>query len=257
MGKSLIETFRSLNPETKNILADFSSPLLLSFATLSIAHEQAGVDQLSAEHIIACLEAAGVSVKRKSVARALARAKDRVSTTKGIEGETLYRLMTKGYRDVAAYLGGGQISILRIESGKPRTAHVKLRKILSTLQGPIRICDPYYGIRTLESLDYIPTVKKVKFLTAKTNEAGYKLSGALRDFKKERPNVEFRKITIPSDIHDRYVVTKKQLLILGHGLKDIGGKESFMICMASDLVPDLIKEIISAFDSRWNIATPI
>jgi len=257
MVTSLLETFRSLNSEAKDTLADLSSPLLLSFAVLSIAHEQAGVERLSAEHIIACLEAAGVAVQRKSVSRALARAKDRVSTTKDIDAETLYRLMTKGQREISPYLGGGQLSVLRIEGGKPRTARIRLSEVLSHLKGLVRICDPYYGVRTLDSLDYIPVTRRVRFLTARTSEKGRKLRGALRDFKRERPKVEFRRAVTPSDLHDRYVVTTQQILILGHGLKDIGGKESFIIRVGHDLAPDLIEETIAVFDSRWKNASPI
>lgn len=257
MPKSLLETFHSLSSETKDILADLSSPLLLAFSALNIAHEQADVERLSAEHIVACLEAGGVALQKKSVSRALARAKDRVSTTKNIDGETLYCLMTKGQREILPYLGGGQISVVRVEGGKPRTARLRLAEILSQLKGLVRICDPYYGVGTLDSLDYIPKTSGVKFLTGITSETGRKLSGVLRDFKKERPTVEFRKAATPSELHDRYLVTKEQLVILGHGLKDIGGKESFMIRIGHDLSPDLIKETITTFDSRWGNATPI
>jgi hypothetical protein len=48
-----------------------------------------------------------------------------------------------------------------------------------------------------------------------------------------------------------------QLLIVGHGLKDIGGKESFIICIRRDIAPDLLKETAKAFDARWNSATSI
>ena len=115
MSKSLLDTFRSLEHDTKDTLADLSSPLLLSFAALSIAQEKAGVERLSAEHITACLEAAGVAVKKNSVARAMARASDRISTTTGIDAEPLYRLIPKGQREIAPYLGGGQLSVVRID----------------------------------------------------------------------------------------------------------------------------------------------
>jgi hypothetical protein len=254
MGKSLLNAFRSLDHETKDILADLSSPLLLSFAALTIAHEKAEIERLSAEHITACLEAAGVAVKKKSVSRALARASDRVSTVTGLDGETTYRLMTKGQREISPHLGGGQLSVVRVDGSKPRTARLRLGEVLSAVKGLVRICDPYYGVRTFDSLDYIPAARQVRFLTARTGESGRRLIGAIRDFKRERPTVEFRKAARPSDLHDRYVITKNQLLILGHGLKDIGGKESFMIRLERDLAPDLIDETIAIFDERWKDA---
>lgn len=255
---SLLETFQSLDQEMKDTLADLSSPLLLSFATLDIAHEKCGRERLSAEHITACLEAAGVAVPKNSISRALARARGRVSTTRNtLDGEVLYRLMTKGKREISTRIGGGLLSVVRIEENKPRTAGIRLGEILSKLRGLVRISDPYYGVRTLDSLDHIPTTRKVRFLTGRSNETSRKLKGALRDFKRERPNVELRIAARPTDLHDRYVVTQEQLLILGHGLKDIGGKESFMIRLNRELVPDLIKETIAVFDSRWRSAKPI
>ncbi len=120
----------------------------------------------------------------------------------------------------------------------------------------MRVCDPYYGVRTLDSLDHLPKATSVRFLTAKTSESGRKLTGALRDFKRERPKIEFR-TTSSHSLHDRYVLAKDVLMILGHGLKDIGGKESFMICLRSALVPDLLNELAASFDKRWNSATKI
>jgi hypothetical protein len=254
MGKSLLETFRSLDNSKKDVLADTDSPLLLSFAALSIARSICECERLSAEHIVACLEAAGVAVKKQSVSKALARASGRVSAVKGIDGEALYSLMTTGERQIAQLLGGGELSVIRIDGTTPRTARRRLGEVLSGLEGIVRVCDPYYGVRTLDSLDNFPESTSVRFLTARTNESERKLAGALRDFRKERPKIEFR-IASSHDLHDRYVLAKDTLLILGHGLKDIGGKESFMICLGSALVSDLMKQISDAFDTRWKSAS--
>ena len=121
----------------------------------------------------------------------------------------------------------------------------------------IRICDPYYGVRTLDSLDHIPTAGRVRFLTGQTTEEGRRLRGAMRDFRRERPNIVFRRAARPSELHDRYVITNEQLLILGHGLKDIGGRESFIIRLSRDQSPDLIRETIATFDTRWSNATQL
>jgi len=255
--KSLLESFRSLDAALKDSLADIDSPLLLSFATLDIAENQAGSTTLTAEHITACLEAAGVAVAKTSVSRALARADNRVSSKKGIDGETHYKLMTKGKREIANLVGGELMSVVRIESGQPRTGRRRLGEELASLKGMIRICDPYYGVRTLDSLDHIRESAKVRFLTARTSEAGRRLRGALRDYKRERSKTEFRVAAVPSELHDRYVLTNDRILILGHGLKDIGGKESFMIRLDRTLVPDLAKEMRVSFDGKWRTGTPL
>ncbi len=256
MAKSILETFEKLDASTKHTLADIPSPRLLAFAALELAENQCGIDRLTSEHIVACLEAAGVAVKKLSISRALARASGYISSRKE-ENETSYKLMTKGKREIEQALGGEKMSVVRIEKNQPRTARLKLGDILRSLSGIVRICDPYYGVRTLDLLDNILVKTKVQFLTSKTNEAGRKLQGAMKDFKRERPNVEFRLARKDAGLHDRFVITNNLILILGHGLKDIGGKESFIIHLDKFLVPDLIKETIKAFNAKWNAGTTI
>ena len=71
MAKSLLDTFEKLDPATKHTLADITSPRLLAFSALEIAETQCGIDRLTSEHIVACLESAGVAVKKLSISRAL------------------------------------------------------------------------------------------------------------------------------------------------------------------------------------------
>lgn len=253
---SLLQTFRDLDEDVKDALADQKSPLLLAFASLSLANELAKADRLSSEHIIACLEAAGIAVSKKSISSALSRAGDRVSVAKGLDGENLFRLMIKGEREVASLLGGGGLSLYRFDGKKPRKARIRLGEALSSLRGLVRVCDPYYGVRSLDSLELIPERSNVRFLTARTSEAGRKLTGALRDFKRERPNIEFRTAANPRELHDRYVLSSGQLLLIGHGLKDVGGKESFMVKIDNDMAKELIVQTRKSFDARWVLATP-
>jgi len=257
MPESLLDGFASLDPSKKEVLADISSARLLSFAALLIAQEECGVGELSAEHITACLEAAGVAVRRLSVARALAGAHGFVSTRRDGSGDSHFKLMIKGRREIEAVMGANHMSVVRIEQGQPRTARLLLADILGQMSGMVRICDPYYGIKSLDSLDHIPKTSPIRFLTHRTNEAGRKLQGALRDFRTERPNAEFRTAPSNAGLHDRYVLTKDLILILGHGLKDIGGKESFVVRLDRALVPDLIKSVTAYFESTWARSKPI
>lgn len=257
MGKSLLAAFATLDASTKESLADIEPPLLLSFAALDIAFDQAEVERLTAEHIVACLESAGVAVKKASISRALARAGDRVSVRKTIDGETEYKLMTRGRREIEDVLGGELMAVAYVEGGKPRTARLRLGEILVQLKGMVRLCDPYYGVKTLDTLDHLPPASNFRFLTGKTTESARKVTGAIRDFKKERPKAEFRVAAAAHELHDRYALTKECLLILGHGLKDIGGKESFVIRVDRELAPDLLNEVREKFDERWKAAKPL
>jgi hypothetical protein len=254
MSKSLLEAFKSLDPTVKEALADISSPLILSFAAIDLAYHTCNIESLTAEHITACLEAAGVFVKKESVLRSLARAGDRISPKETIDGEISYRLMTKGKRELPDLLSETTLSVVRVEAGKPRTARFQLGSILSKLNGIVKICDPYYGIRSFDSLDEIPKGCTIKFLSVNASDKGTKLSGVIKDFKRENPGFELRILKPPISIHDRYIITEKELLLLGHGLKDIGSKESFMIRLEADMAKDLIKELNTSFDNLWNKA---
>lgn len=257
MAASLLATFQGLDAQTKLALAEVSTPLQLSLAALDIAERTASVDRLTAEHIVACLEAAGVAVKRLSVARALSRAGRKVSATRSDSGETAYKLMTQGRREIEPLLRNGAISVVRIEGGRPHTARQHLGELLADLTGLVRICDPYFGLRTLETIDHLPLAASIQFLTSKTSESLPKVKGAFHDFAKERKNAEFRVLTPPHDLHDRYVLTADTLLLVGHGLKDIGGKESFVIRIERALAPDLVDGLAQAFDGKWKTAAAL
>lgn len=258
MSKSLLATFEQLDPQLKQSLSEIDSPLLLSLAALEIAETEAGVQRLTVEHIVACLEAAGIAVKRISISKALARAANRVSTSKDqSSGESSFRLMTRGRKEIEEIVRTASISVVRIEGGRPHTARQHLGELLAPLTGRVRIADPYFGMRTLETLDHLSSKTQVQFLTSKTNESLLKVQGAFRDFAKERKNFEFRLLPPPHDMHDRYVLADNSLLIVGHGLKDIGGKESFVVRLDQSVASDLLDDLTNSFDNKWASATSL
>jgi hypothetical protein len=258
MAKSLLHSFASLDQTTKDLLADIDSPRLLAFAALHLARRRFGTNILSAEHIIACLESAGVAATRKSIGRSIASAKGFITRSISDDGEVFYKLMTRGEREAEKFLSGRErLAVLRIEAGQPRQARIKLGEMLFKLKGVVKICDPFYGISTLDSLDLLPKSSEVRFLTQKTTEPSRRIEGAIRDFCKERSKTELRKASTSSKLHDRYILADQQIIILGHGIKDIGNKESFVIVLNEDLVPDLINETNTSFDREWGMATKI
>lgn len=145
--------------------------------------------------------------------------------------------------------------VLYLEAGKPRTAYLAIVPILEALAGDIRICDPYYGTGSLLRLDPI-SGKPIQFLTqtpdAKEQKTGT-LPRALSEFVKEHPSVEFR-ANPTNDLHDRFIVCESELILLGHGLKDVGNKDSFIVRLNRDLAGDMIDQVIRSFDSKWATA---
>lgn len=83
------------------------------------------------------------------------------------------------------------------------------------------------------------------------------LSGPLSDFKSEHSNVEIRVLPPPNALHDRYIITSDKLLLMGHGLKDIGTKDSFMVEISVSYAPDLVAGITARFDSLWTSASSL
>jgi hypothetical protein len=251
----LLKTFRDLDLRVKKSLAEEPSPQNVGLAALKVAHD-AGADRVSLADLHEALEEADVSIKLVSLTKGLASAGKRV-TRKKADGLVLYRLAIPGHQVAAEILGGGEIELMFVDGNKPRTDRRRLGEILGGLKGTIRICDPYYGVRSLETLELLPSTADVRFLTAKTNEGTAKLAGPLKDFKKERSHIALRQVQNANDLHDRYVLTKDNLLIVGHGLKDIGTKESFVVQIPASLAPDLLTQVERAFDTKWAAATAL
>jgi hypothetical protein len=253
---SLLSVFENLDEGTKQAIADLESPLLLGLAALLISENQAQRQYLSAEHIVAALEAAGVAINRNQIVKAFSKVGNKINR-KILEGDLFYRIMTKGRRQIEPYIQTGELSVSYIQAGKPRTARKILSQLLNSLSGEIQICDPYYGLRSLDALEMIPETCKIRFLSSKSTENHTKLSNAIHDFRKEHTNVEIRLFPQSKSMHDRYLISKDNLLILGHGIKDIGNKESFVINISKEHAEDLISELRQSFDEKWDVSTSV
>ena len=54
-----------------------------------------------------------------------------------------------------------------------------------------------------------------------------------------------------------YKLLDEAIIILGHGVKDIGNKESFAVTIPKDLAPDLFANVLSSFNDRWKRSASI
>ena len=144
-----------------------------------------------------------------------------------------------------------------VEAGKPRTAHVELTRLLSDIEGIVRVCDPYYGTGSLLRLDLLKRCRELRFLT-RTPDSSEKtfLPRAISEFRREHPQVDFRCST-SADFHDRFILSDAEIVILGHGLKDLGNKESFVIRLPVALARDVISAARESFDQKWEKATSL
>lgn len=254
----MIDRFREIDDDVKKSISRLSSPLRQGFCVLAIAQSDFGVEYLSAEEIVEALDRIGVSVYQANLLRAFARAGSRIRL-KSEEGVTKYKVMLSGREEIESLITIPGPSVIYVEGGKPLSAKRKIAEIFSELNGIVRISDPYYGIRSLDVLSKIPSACDVRFLTARTGsreDVGV-LQRTIGDYKREKPYIEIRLYPNPAELHDRYLIANDSLWILGHGIKDIGNKESFIIRIDQNLNPDLISTVETFFDQRWAGANPI
>lgn len=253
---TLLQTFDQLPKAQKLRLSEIVKPLELSLITLYIAKKEASTTELTSEHIEACLEMAGVAIRRESVTKSLSKAGAAIKTTR-MGPDTFYKIMTKGEVIAEQALSAGGIQVVSVVAGTPRTSRRELDDILRQLNSSVCICDPYYGVNTLDSLENIPKTTAVRFLTQKTSEDRSKLSRQVKDFKKEHGNVTIRIADSQAKLHDRYIVDSACFHLVGHGLKDLGNKDSFIISLEAKLVPDLVQQMQARFEEHWKTGTDL
>jgi len=154
--------------------------------------------------------------------------------------------------------GGGLVDGPRVwflEAGKPRTAHTELSTIFNELSGELRICDPYYGTGSLARLGLLTHCGPIRFLTRIADrQESATLPRLLTEFMKEHPQVSFKR-HVNDSIHDRFILSDKEIVLLGHGLKDAGNKESLITRLPRDIIGDMTDALTQSFDQKWAAAT--
>lgn len=252
MMEDLRELFKNLDDTYLRALRGLSGhPMRLGFSVLEIAEKNGFGPQLTAQMISISLVSAGISKKPEQITNAFKKAGERLNVEK-VDGETWYSLMHKGREELGALFEDNPLTLYRFEPGNPFTGKTKLAALFQAQQGEIYLLDPYYGVKSLETLALLPKKQITHFLTGDLSRGESTFATRLNDFKREYPNVVLRRLpNWRSEIHDRYLITKDNLILLGHGIKDIGDKESFIVSISKELAPDLIKQQIDLFKDRW------
>lgn len=225
---------------------------------LLVAKKELDIPYLNADQIAHILtEIKEISTTKKNVVRSFTRAGSKINNREIREGVTFYKIMKEGEDHLSKISGQDNLSVVLIESGKPRTAKKRFEEIARKLSGDLFICDPYYGIKTLDVLEKINPRCGIRFLTSRTNEKIDKFNSALKDFRVERTNFEIKIYPKHNELHDRYIISTNSLIIIGHGLKDLGNKESFIVVLPSEIASDLKESLIEVFNRRWKLSKPL
>lgn len=219
-------------------------------------HNAHDLSSVSSAEISDILETRGVALTELKVERALARAGDRVHRKKIRDDDsrrTYYKIMANGKEYLREKYTVGGMRVCVADGKKPWSdRHLTFADLASVLKGRICVLDKFYGVATLGILHHFKHAKAIHFLTAKTNESAAVFKKEVEIFKKEVPALEVRIYSDQHELHDRYILTQDAVLIVGHGIKDLGTKESFMLLLKDEIAADLRSTLIEKFDERWN-----
>ncbi|MGA2504022.1 MAG: hypothetical protein ABSG01_08015 [Anaerolineales bacterium] len=239
-----------LNDDQKVQIAKHASPLEMGLIILTLAKDKLGLEYLSTNEIVTILETLGISVYKRGIQNSFNSSGHKYIKIDNSGKYPKYKAMIIGKEYVKEWLLPIGPSVLYIEGGKPFTTRKKLEEIIHDLKGDICICDTYLGERSFDIISSLPKECKLKFLTSHLSGDPEKIRRVQKDFLIEHPKSEFR-LYQKQDLHDRYIVTNNNLLIIGHGIKDIGNRESFIIIIDSLIGQDTIANVKINFDDKW------
>jgi len=131
-------------------------------------------------------------------------------------------------------------------------------KVIELLKGELCIVDPFYGNGSFYVLEKFGKYRKIRFLSCKLGNEEQnnitKFEMNLKRFRKEFKNIQMRKYDKIYELHDRYIIADNGLVIVGHGIKDLADKESFVVFLSKALVAKLLPVLKRVFEERWGKA---
>lgn len=165
---------------------------------------------------------------------------------------TEYRIVGKGERFLQENAGREGPLTLYVTGKAPWSdRRFVVKEAMKKATGEVRILDKYFGMESLDFLQGFQTSRRIKFLTSHPNKNVPMLQREIALFKKEFPNAEFKAYPQPHELHDRYVLFDKEVWFVGHGIKDIGRKESFVVILKDPFGKDIRQTLLGSFQSRW------
>jgi len=256
---NLIKSFESIDVSSFPDFYNYTKPLEQGLWVLWVSKEKLQIRKLSAEQISKIIiEVKEVSIGEKSISTSFNRAKKKIHSYK--EGDSIYyEIMKAGKEFLLAHEKTSTVTTFYFEPDKKYSSkRLLVTTVLSNLKGDLRIVDPYCNLRTLDVMSGVKN--KVLFMTKLNNinkqKDRNKFLRELQDFKSEHTNIEFGDYQ-NNDIHDRYIVTDDLIIILGHSIKDLGGKESFAIVLNKSSSKNIHEALIENFNRRWKITSTI
>lgn len=184
----------------------------------------------------------GVALHWKTILAALKKSSGAVERRKR-NGSWEFRILKAG-EDL---IDGNNSSVTLVDPEQAVRSVVSLHACLSQLSGTIRICDPYLDHATIEHLDACPRGSRIRLLTRNVYESG-RLRRVYAALAQNTP-IEVR-ICSQNVLHDRYVISDAEMMILGTSLNSVGKKHCFVIRAG----PDIQASMVTVFDRLWTVA---
>lgn len=126
-------------------------------------------------------------------------------------------------------------------------------ELLEQSSGLIQVIDPFFGHQTLTTL-FPLEAREVQFLTSTISDPPPKKD--LNSFLEERTNQQIR-VSKSKVFHDRFVLVDEGVLQIGHGLKDVGTKISFLSFFPKNECAEVYESLRKDFSNLWNEAVDI
>lgn len=235
-------------PDIRGCEAPLLSALwALKAAKLSGAYPEFIGPQLISELLLH----SGVNATPLSLLRALARAGNAVAR-RGNGHATEFRIVGRGERLLDEKAGRQGPLTLYVTGRTPWSdRRFVAKEAARKATGEVRILDKYFGMESLDFLQCFQQNRRIRFLTTHTAKNLGHLQREVARFKKEFPNSEFKAYPFHQELHDRYVLFDKEVWFVGHGIKDIGVKESFVVVLQDPFGKDVRKTLHDSFEARW------
>lgn len=251
--ETLIEQIKKTDLTSLPDVHKLTKPLEKSLWALNLLDEKFPILAYSPADVIAEILTEGVGVKMTalSVTKTLAKAGDKVNSKENGK-ETVYKIMKTGKDHLNDISGEGKTPIYKIGGQTPYSDKQYLVDVVEKSSGEIKIVDPYYGTNSLKMLGKLDFGRPVKLLTGRLSGVSQTtFSQELQDFKTEHTSIEIAVYPNTSELHDRYIITNDSVIFLGHGIKDLGGKESFILIFEKQIGQDIILDLSTNFDQKW------
>jgi hypothetical protein len=229
------------------ILQDGLRDLEYGLGILKISQDEFSIPWVTAEEIssllvdIFSLPATVLGIKH-AFAKAGGKNKNKKpAILKKANGKILYKISQSGEYHLKPFLGKGLLHVIYLKPDSHATAVKEIRDVVSKLKGKeLKISDPYYGLNTLNTIEEIVRAnKKVKFISYKSTESITKFNRELAYLQKHYPKMIEVRIFPKNELHDRYIIADDALVIVGHGIKDVGN--GFLEEMAGSSLYSIIK----------------